>query len=60
MDEPWLLSEAQMRRIELYFPLSHGVARVDDRRMVHPARVLARRASLSRRRPALQWFPAVP
>jgi transposase len=25
------LSEAQMRRIEPYFPLSHGVPRVDDR-----------------------------
>ena len=28
------LSEAQMRRIEPYFPLSHGVPRVDDRRIV--------------------------
>jgi putative transposase len=28
------LTEAQMRRIEPYFPLSHGVARVDDRRVV--------------------------
>jgi hypothetical protein len=26
------LSEVQMRRIECYFPLSHGVPRVDDRR----------------------------
>jgi len=26
-----LLAEAQMRRIEPYFPLSHGVPRVDDR-----------------------------
>jgi hypothetical protein len=26
------LSEAQMRRIEPYFPLSHGVPGVDDRR----------------------------
>ena len=34
MSEPWLLSEAQMRRIEPYFPLSHGVPRVDDRRIV--------------------------
>jgi len=30
----WLLSEAQMRRIEPYFPLSHGIPRVDDRRIV--------------------------
>ncbi len=28
------LTQAQMRRIEPYFPLSHGVARVDDRRIV--------------------------
>ena len=28
------LSEAQMRRIEPYFPLSHGAPRVDDRRIV--------------------------
>ena len=28
------LSEAQMRRIEPYFPLSHGVPRVGDRRIV--------------------------
>jgi putative transposase len=29
-----LLSEAQMRHIEPYFPLSHGVPRVDDRRVI--------------------------
>ena len=29
-----LLSEAHMRRIERYFPLSHGVPRVDDRRIL--------------------------
>ena len=29
-----LLSRVQMRRIERYFPLSHGIARVDDRRIV--------------------------
>jgi putative transposase len=28
------LSEAQMRRIEACFPLSHGVPRVDDRRVI--------------------------
>ena len=32
-DMIWL-SEAQMRRIEPYFPRSHGVPRVDDRRIV--------------------------
>ena len=34
MDGLFLLSEAQMRRIMQFFPLSHGVARVDDRRVV--------------------------
>lgn len=34
MSEVWLLSETQMRRIEPYFPLSHGIPRVDDRRIV--------------------------
>ena len=34
MDDLFLLSEAQMRRIAPYFPLSHGVARVDDRRVI--------------------------
>src|SRR6187455_1046681 len=29
-----LLSEAQMRRIEPYFPLSHRLARADDRRVI--------------------------
>jgi len=28
------LSEAQMRRIEPYFPLSHGMPRVDDRKLI--------------------------
>ena len=30
MTDLFLLSRVQMRRIERYFPLSHGVARVDD------------------------------
>ena len=34
MEDPLLLSEAQMRRIEPYFPLSHGIPKVDDRRIV--------------------------
>ena len=34
MADLFLLSEAQMRRIEPYFPLSHGMPRVDDRRVV--------------------------
>ena len=34
MTDLLLLSEAQMRRIEPYFPLSLGIARVDDRRVI--------------------------
>ena len=34
MTDLFLLSGVQMRRIERYFPLSHGIARVDDRRVV--------------------------
>ena len=34
MDDLFLLSKAQMRRIESFFPLSHGVPRVGDRRLV--------------------------
>ena len=34
MDHPYLPSEAQMRQIELFSPLSHGIPRVDDRRIV--------------------------
>ncbi|MBS1004708.1 hypothetical protein [Acetobacter thailandicus] len=37
-DEPvsdvFLLSESQMKRIEPFFPLAHGVPRVDDRRVL--------------------------
>ncbi len=34
MSDLFLLTEAQMRRIEPYFPSSHGVARVDDQRVI--------------------------
>ena len=34
MDDLFLLSEAQMRPIERFFPLSHGIPRVDDRRII--------------------------
>jgi putative transposase len=34
MADLFLLSQAQMGRIERYFSLSHGIARVDDRRIV--------------------------
>jgi putative transposase len=34
MSDFFWLSQAQMRRIGPYFPLSHGVPRVDDRRVI--------------------------
>lgn len=34
MDVPFLLGGAQMRRIEPYFLLSHGVPKMDDQRVV--------------------------
>ena len=34
MSDLFLLSKTQIRRIEPYFPLSHGVPRVDDRRVL--------------------------
>ena len=34
MSELFWLSSAQLKRIEPYFPLSHGVPRVDDARVI--------------------------
>ena len=34
MTDMFLLTEAQMARISPFFPLSHGVPRVDDRRVI--------------------------
>ena len=34
MDDLFLLSERQMELISPFFPLAHGVPRVDDRRVV--------------------------
>jgi hypothetical protein len=34
MTDVFLLSDAQMARISPFFPLSHGVPRVDDRRVI--------------------------
>ena len=34
MDDLFLLSEPQMRRIKPYVPLLYGIARVDDRQVV--------------------------
>lgn len=35
MSDLFLLSERQMARISPFFPLSHGVPRVDDRRVIN-------------------------
>jgi len=34
MKDHFWLSDEQLKRIEPYFPLSHGVPRVDDRRVI--------------------------
>ena len=34
MSDLFWLSQSQLARIAPYFPLSHGIARVDDRRVV--------------------------
>jgi putative transposase len=34
MSVPFLLTSSQMRRIRPHFPLSHGIPRVDDRRVL--------------------------
>jgi transposase len=34
MSVPFLVTLAQMRRIRLHFPFSHGIPRVDDRRVL--------------------------
>ena len=34
MSDLFSLSPAQMRRVKPYFPLSHGMARVDDRSVI--------------------------
>ena len=34
MSDLFWLTDKQMRRIEPYFPLSHGIPRVDDRRVL--------------------------
>ena len=34
MSDQYWLSRNQLKKIETYFPLSHGVARVDDRKVI--------------------------
>ena len=52
MSMPFVLSERQMARIAPYFPLAHGVPRVDDRRVVSGIVYVIRHG--------LQWKDAPP
>jgi transposase len=52
MSVPFLLTPTQMRRIRPHFPLSHGVPRVDDRRVISGIIHVLRRG--------LQWRDAPP
>ena len=45
MSDLFLLSERQMARISAFFPLSHGVPRVDDRRVISGIIYVIRNAS---------------
>ncbi|VWX54393.1 hypothetical protein NOVOSPHI9U_600008 [Novosphingobium sp. 9U] len=46
------LSEAQMRRMEPYFPVLHGVPRVDDRRIISGITFVVRNGLRRRDAPA--------
>jgi transposase len=52
MSDYFWLSEAQLSKIEPYFPLSHGVPRVDDRRVISGIIHVLKRG--------LQWRDAPP
>ncbi len=52
INDLFLLSEAQIRQIEPYFPLSHGVPRVDDRRILSEIIYIIRNALRWRDAPA--------
>ncbi|MBS0151250.1 MAG: hypothetical protein JSR31_09930 [Nitrospira sp.] len=34
MSDMFLLSRAQLKRVQPYFPVSHGISRVDDTRVI--------------------------
>ena len=55
MADLFLLSRVQMRRIERYFPLSHGIARVDDRRIVSAIVFVIKNGLRLARRSARLW-----
>ena len=52
MSDLFWLTKPQMRRIEPYFPLSHGVPRVDDRRIISGIIFVIRAGAMRRRRMA--------
>ena len=53
------LTELQMRKIEPYFPLSHGVPRVDDRRIISGIIFVHTVGTISRHnRNGLRWRDA--
>ncbi len=64
MSDQFWLTEAQIKRIEPHFPLSHGVPRVDDRRVVsgiiHEIRNGLRPRSTGRTRPCTTGSSAGP
>jgi len=49
MSDYFWLSEEQLARIAPYFPLSHGVPRVDDRKVISGIIHVIRNGSLARR-----------
>jgi transposase len=51
MGDLFLLSERQMARISQFFPLSHGVPRVDDQRVVSGIVYVIKNG--------LQWKPVI-
>jgi hypothetical protein len=62
MSDPFWLTASQMARLEPYFPKSHGVPRVDDRRVLSGiCRVLRngmRRRFMARTRPSATGLSA--
>ncbi len=50
MSDVFLLSQEQLNRIQPYFPVSHGIPRVDDMRVIN--------GILSVSRDGLQWKDA--
>ena len=62
MSDQFWLSKEQLVRIEPYFPLSHGVSRVDDRKVISGIIHVIRNGFASRQGDAgpLSWFAGKP